>query len=500
MATVRALGTPSAARTVTIGTSDTLALDGVGIYDPNNRIALSLNGTGNSRHGGVSGALVNLAGSNTVPCAITLAGTTQIASKQADGKLTLTGVFSGSQTLIIAGPGETALAGPNGSIPSATAINVISNGVLTLENNALTNNSNRIGTMPITLADGIFRFSHEDGAATYSEVGGALTIAGGSNTVFVSKATGGTSTLTFNSITCSGGVVNFVGEGLGADTQNRIIINGQADGIIGPWAFINGTNLALYSSSRGVYAGSGAEVGIAARGSETENDVIPNNVNASAVISLSGSSGPITLEALWTNRVLEVRQETDYASVVAMTNDIATKTLQTSRIVIKEGKESLTIGQAEDSGSVMALSSGGVLSLENQSVSKTLIVNAVVVDNATASGMSKYGAGTVLLTGSNSYSGATLINEGTLEFGSSSAQKLAGAISGGGTLVKSGTNLLHLAGANTFTGPLYVHSGIIRPDQNSTFGTTANGTFIASGATLDLGCDSSVGGTKGTSA
>jgi len=490
----QALGTPSVARTATVNTGSTLALDGVGIYDPLNRIALNLNGTGNSRHGSVSGALVNLAGSNTVPCAITLAGATQIAAKQ--GKLTLTGAFSGGQALTVAGPGETALSGTGGTILSASSITVTSNGVFTLENSALTNSANRLGTMSFTLANGTLRFRHDGGAANFSEACGALTIGVGSNTVYASQAAvSQTSALTFTSLTCAGGTVNFVGDGLGDSAQNRIFITGQADGLIGPWATVNGTSLAMYSSSRGVYAGTGAEVGVAALGGDVAS-VIPNNDTVSAVINTMGSEGPITLAALWTNRVLEVRQETAYASIVAMTNDTATKALQTSRLAIMSGKEALTIGQSENSGALMALSSGGILTLENQNAAKTLTVNAAVPNNNAASGLSKFGPGPVVLTGSNSYSGATLINEGSLEFGGALAQRLDGVISGAGTLVKSGTNQLHLFGANTYTGPTYINAGIVRPDKNGAFGSTASGTYIASGAMLDVGSDLAVGGTR----
>lgn len=493
----QALGTPSTTRTVTVGTGDTLALDGVDIADPSNRIKLSLNGTGNSRHGGVSGALLNLSGTNTVPCAITLAGNTQIAVPSANSKLTLKGAFSGSYALTLAGAGETALSGAGGAVSAATSITVTSNGVFTLENTALTNNANRIGTMPLTLAGGTFRFSHDGGSASYSEACGALTIGLGSNAVHASQAAvGQTSALTFTSLTCAGGTVSFVGEGLGEDGRNRIFITGQADGMIGPWATINGTAPAMYSAARGVYAGAGTEVGVAALGGDVAS-VIPNDASVSAVINQMGSEGPITLEALWTNRVLEVRQETAYASKVAMTNDAAPKALQTSRLMIGAGKASLMIGEDENVGSLMALSSGGTVSLENQNASETLTVKSAIPDNGvTASGLSKFGPGPVVLSGSNSYSGATLINEGTLEFGGALAQKLAGVISGAGTLVKSGTNQLHLFGANTFTGPTYINAGIVRPNQNTAFGTTAAGTFIADGATLDVGCDLAVGGTR----
>lgn len=498
----QALGTPSAARIATVNSGSTLALDGVGIYNPNNRIALNLNGTGNTRHGAVSGALLNLAGSNTVPCAITLAGATRIASKPANGKLTLTGAFSGAQTLTFAGPGETAIAGTSGAIPSATAITVTSNAVLTLENNALTNNANRLGTMPLTLAGGTLRFSHDGGAANYSEAAGALTIAAGSNTVSASQAAGGqTSALTFTSLACAGGTVNFAGDGLGESAQNRIFITGQADGMIGPWATINGTSLAMYSSTLGVYAGAGTEVGVAALGGDAAS-VIPENAGASAVINQAGSAGPITLESVWTNRVLEVRNEwATTSTVVRMVEGVTNRTLQTSRIAIGAGKASLAIGENDNEGALMALSVGGTLSLENQNTSETLAVKSAIPNNgATASGLSKFGAGPVVLTGSNSYFGATLINEGSLEFGGALAQKLAGVISGAGTLVKGGTNQLHLTGANTYTGPTTINAGLVRPDQNTTFGTTASGVTIASGATLDVGCDSAVGGTRANDA
>ncbi|MEI7705785.1 MAG: CPBP family intramembrane glutamic endopeptidase, partial [Deltaproteobacteria bacterium] len=91
-----------------------------------------------------------------------------------------------------------------------------------------------------------------------------------------------------------------------------------------------------------------------------------------------------------TNRVLEVRQETAYASVVAMTNDIAGKALQTSRLLIKAGQESLTVGETENVGALTALSSGGTLSLENWNASETLTVNAAIPNNGAASGLALF--------------------------------------------------------------------------------------------------------------
>jgi len=92
----RALGTPTAGRTTAVSSGATLALDSVGIQDPNNWITLSLAGTGDTLVGPISGALVNLGGNNTVPCAITLTAASQIASLTAGNKLTLNGGISGA--------------------------------------------------------------------------------------------------------------------------------------------------------------------------------------------------------------------------------------------------------------------------------------------------------------------------------------------------------------------------------------------------------------------
>jgi autotransporter-associated beta strand protein len=492
LANSQALGVPSTARTVSIGSGGTLALDGgVAIADPNNRIELILNGTGDSRLFPANGALVSMAGTNTVPCKITLTNNTQFASAK---RLVLQGMVNGgARTLTLVGPGETAISGANGMITNVngtSGITVISNAALTVENTALVNQADRLfNTIPVTLAGGALRFSHDGGATNFTETVGALTISFGSNAVFASQAASGqTSALAFASVTCVGGTLNFIGEGLGESAQNRIFITAQPDGMIGPWATINGTNLAFYSSSKGVYAGSGVEGNVAALGNDPEGySVITNDATVSAVINRQGSSGPITLQATWTNRVLEVRQETAYASVVALTNDTGTKALQTSRLMIKAGMESLTLGQIENRGSLMALWSGGTLSLENQNAAKTLTVNAAVVNNAAASSLTKFGAGTVLLTGSNSYSGATLINDGNLEFGGSSTQTLAGVISGNGALVKSGNGKLTLGAANTYLGTTTVKQGTVVVNSDLTFGNTAIGTVIEPGATLDVG-------------
>jgi fibronectin-binding autotransporter adhesin len=61
-----------------------------------------------------------------------------------------------------------------------------------------------------------------------------------------------------------------------------------------------------------------------------------------------------------------------------------------------------------------------------------------------------------------------------------------GAISGGGSIVKQGSSILTLGGANNFTGPVAVQAGTLKMDSNGALGGTAGTTTIESGATLDI--------------
>ncbi|MBZ0090878.1 MAG: filamentous hemagglutinin N-terminal domain-containing protein, partial [Sulfuricellaceae bacterium] len=178
---------------------------------------------------------------------------------------------------------------------------------------------------------------------------------------------------------------------------------------------------------------------------------------------------------------------------------------------------------------------GAVNTLQNISLlGGTLTLNAT--GNATQSGtiqgstaVVKDGAGTLTLSTANTYTGATSINEGTLQLGAdnriadTSALTVAsgatfnlngfddtvGSIAGGGTvtsgaagavtltaggngsttlfsgtlqngsgtlaLTKTGTGMLVLSGANTYTGVTTVSSGVVRVQSNTALGTTAGG-------------------------
>jgi len=414
--------------------------------------------------------------------AVNGSGTVSLA-KEGDGIWSLTASNTFSGTLAVNG-GTIVLSGADGAAASAAACTVSNGATLRLDNTAAANHTDRLNDAgAVTLLGGTLDFSHDAGAADFSETAGALTAASGACTVQTDPAAEGrTSALTFASLgQLNGATLNFAGTGLGANGRNRVFITGQPEGPLGSWVTLNGQP-AYYSVADGVTAMPAWSVTeIAARGPAS---VIPNDAAADVRITQPGTSGPITLAGDPVNSVAYLRQCTDTAAEV----DTANKTLFAYSVGITNGQAALMLGLAVGDGALAPLTAGGSLELNNDSGS-ALTVNAALADNGAASAVIKNGTGNALIAGPTLHTGATVLNAGTLTFaGHDTTQRLAGAVSGSGTLVKTGTNLFDLAAANSgFTGQALLQQGLTRVAQSGALGTADGGTVIADGATLDLG-------------
>jgi autotransporter-associated beta strand protein len=122
--------------------------------------------------------------------------------------------------------------------------------------------------------------------------------------------------------------------------------------------------------------------------------------------------------------------------------------------------------------------------------------------------LTKVGANTITLTGASNGSTTTTISDGTLQLGNGSTSGVLGsgnvsnnaslifnrsddvtvsnAISGSGSLQKSGAGVLTLGGANGYTGATTISAGTLKLGHVTALGTAAAGTTVASGAVLDL--------------
>ncbi|MEN9468967.1 MAG: toxins and related Ca2+-binding domain [Verrucomicrobiota bacterium] len=157
------------------------------------------------------------------------------------------------------------------------------------------------------------------------------------------------------------------------------------------------------------------------------------------------------------------------------------------------------------------LGTGAVTMNANRTITAsagTLTVGGVV--SGTGFGITKNGSGTLALNGNNTFTGATTINAGTLQIGSSARlgggsysgnitingptsalvysgtnnQTLSGALSGNGALTKDGSSTLTLSGASkTMSGAVTINNGTVLVS-----GGALNADFtVNSGATLIAG-------------
>jgi mucin-19 len=87
--------------------------------------------------------------------------------------------------------------------------------------------------------------------------------------------------------------------------------------------------------------------------------------------------------------------------------------------------------------------------------------------------------------GNGNYAG-TITNNGSFTYASSATQTISGVISGSGSLDKEGTGTLILTAANTYTGTTTVDAGTLAITNASALGSSAAGTTVNTGGTLDL--------------
>jgi autotransporter-associated beta strand protein len=143
-----------------------------------------------------------------------------------------------------------------------------------------------------------------------------------------------------------------------------------------------------------------------------------------------------------------------------------------------------TIGSLSGNGIVLNNGDGiATLTVGNDNSNTTF--GGALKNGSSVLQLTKSGTGTLILTGTNTYTGGTTISAGTLQIGNggttgsiagnvldngtlafnrSDSVTFAGVISGSGNVVKLGTGTLTLPGTNTYTGTTTVNSGSLIVD------------------------------------
>ncbi len=161
---------------------------------------------------------------------------------------------------------------------------------------------------------------------------------------------------------------------------------------------------------------------------------------------------------------------------------------------ISEATGPLTIGTLSGSGNVFL--GGNSLNTTNGG---TTTFSGPITDGGIGGGsggsLTKAGAGTLILTGTNLYTGGTTVSAGTLQGNMTSVQgnilnngsvvfdqgttgTYAGNMNGTGNLIKENTGLLILSGTNSYSGGTTINAGCIQGTTSSIQGNIANNSCL----------------------
>ena len=401
----------------TIGTTGTLTLTNI-VFGAGQTNAVTLSSGGTIT---LAGSTPTIAVNNTSDTIAAVVAGTVGMTKGGAGELILTGTNSFSGGLTLSGGGKLSVG--NGTLGSLTS-------------NALTFNTGG-GTLNVAQA------------ASSSQNMGALTFSAGDGSVISSSATGSsTATLTFASLAAraAGATANFSLATNTTASENKILLTSTTN------APVNGSG----SNNQGVFFGGSDYARYDTTAGYFRAVTYGTDSNASALIGTAATLGV-------NDATKDVRITGDITAQT--TASVNTLNLGASNFTLQDTAQTLSVngilsvGASAASittvGKIQATGGGVELSIRVNGSSDGLSIAPIIQNNgASASALTKSGAGTLTLAAANTYTGTTTINAGTL------------VLSGGTAIVDTGAVVL----ANAPGATLLL-------DANETIGSLAGGGF-----------------------
>ena len=411
--------------------------------------ALTLNGTGIN----ASGALTNSsATAGNYSGLLSLASASQVETNAGAINLTHTGTISGATFgLTLDGTGNGSIA----SIIGTTSGTVIKNGT-----GSWTLSGANTYTGATSINAGVLRAQNSNAVGTSA---GGLTIASGAALELDSVA--------------------------GITIADAITVNGTGISAAGAIRNIAGSN----SLTGGITLGSATRVNSDA-GTLT---VATGGVGGAGQSLTAGGNGSITISSAIATTSGTLTKDGTGTLTLSGTNTYTGATAINAGVLRAENNAALGTaagGTTVASSAALELNGGTLTVAEAVTINGTGIANAGAIRNV---------AGTNSITGGLTLGSAARINSdaGSLTISTTGiGGATLGLTAGGagdltissnitttsGTLTKDGLGTLILSGTNTYTGATAINAGILRAQSNAALGTAAGGTTIAADAALEI--------------
>ncbi|HUE91908.1 autotransporter outer membrane beta-barrel domain-containing protein [Pseudomonas sp.] len=353
------------------------------------------------------------------------------------------------------------------------------------------------------------QFSDGTGAALTKVGTGILTLSGDSSDVFNAAISIEGGLINFNSagsfgdgaITLNGGGLQWA-TGTTTDISGRLSALGDAGGLFDT----NGNDVTLSSALSGTGALSKLGAGLLLL--DAANSYSGGTVVEAGILRQGVAGGLVSNTAYTLNGGTLDLNGFDL-SMASLAGTGGTLSLGSAQLTLDQAGATTFAGSLNGSGGLTKQGAGTLILSGINSYSGGTVVDAGILRQGVAGGLVSNTAytlngGTLDLNGFDLSMASLAGTGGTLSLGSAQltldqagATTFAGSLSGTGGLTKQGAGTLALSGVNTYSGGTVVDAGILR--QGVAGGLVSNTAYTLNGGTLDLnGFDLSMASLAGT--